>query len=227
MRPAVPYAVRYAVPYALALSVGGGSIGCMTLSIDASWDRAESWLARHAPATHAQLAPPADRAAIAEAERTVGLPFPAPLVESLLRHDGTDHCDLLPPFWALHSARQIADAWQLRTEIIESSSEAAELEEMYADDAGEYGPWWHRQWIPFAADGCGDYLVLDQRATDGRGRVGEADHEQGAFFDRFAMWASLPALFEAAVTAMETGEVLHGRYERVVTPEGELDWELL
>lgn len=209
------------------MSVGGGSIGGVTISIDESWDRAESWLARRAPASHARLAPPADRAAIAEAERIVGLPFPAPLVESLLRHDGTGFCDLLPPFWWLHSVREIADAWQRRTRIHERHPEAAELEEMYVDDTGEYGPWWHREWIPFAADGCGDELVLDQRQTDVRGRIGQADHEQGAFFERFAMCASLPALFEATVTALETGEVLNGRYERLVTPEGELEWEIL
>ncbi|AXK37307.1 SMI1/KNR4 family protein [Streptomyces armeniacus] len=191
-----------------------------------SWERAESWLVHHAPATYAALAPPADRAAIAEAERAVGLPFPDPLVESLLRHDGTDHLTLLPPFWSLLSAEGIADHWRLRSRIHGKGAEAAEPEAESELDESEHGPWWHRLWIPFAADGCGDYLVLDQRPTACRGRIGDADHEQGAFFESHAMWASLPALFEASVTAMETGEVLDS-YERTVTEEGELDWEIL
>ncbi|TJZ56976.1 SMI1/KNR4 family protein [Streptomyces piniterrae] len=196
----------------------------MTPSITESWIRIERWLAAYAPATAAALAPPAERAAIAAAEEAMGLSIPDPLVESVLRHDGTGHRVLLPPFWMLLSTQRMVDTWRIRTKIHGSDPEPPDHED--EDPEADFGPWWHRQWIPFAADGCGDELVLDQRPTTRRGRVGSADHEQGCFFERHSMWASLPVLFDLSATAMETGEVLD-YYERVVTPEGELDWEIL
>jgi cell wall assembly regulator SMI1 len=195
----------------------------MTSSTAESWSRIEVWLAENAPRTFAELAPPADRAAIAAAEEAIGLPFPDPLTESLLRHDGTGHGVVLPPFWMMVSTRHLVDAWRTRTKIHEPElPDSEETEE--CDPEAEYGPWWHRQWIPFAADGAGDYLVIDQRHTRHRGRIGNADHEVGCHFGRHMMWTSLPALLDLTATAMETGELLEC-YERVVVDERELDWE--
>lgn len=57
----------------------------------------EEWLARHAPASAAVLAPPADPAEIAAAEATLGLAFPPELVESLRRHNGlVEWANILP-----------------------------------------------------------------------------------------------------------------------------------
>ncbi|MGV9451582.1 SMI1/KNR4 family protein [Streptomyces sp. NPDC003635] len=192
----------------------------MTSSISASWTRIEAWLADNAPRTRTDLAPPAEQAAITRVEEAIGMPLPAPLTESLLRHDGTASGVLLPPFWTMLSTRQIVDAWRTRTKIHGSGTTDPEQ----GDPEGEYGPWWHRQWIPFAADGAGDYLVLDQRATRRRGRIGNADHEQGCRFDPHLMWTSLPALLDATATAIETGELVDC-YERVVVDEAELGWE--
>lgn len=192
----------------------------MTSSVSASWTRIEAWLAEYAPRTYSDLAPPAEQAAITRAEETIGMPFPAPLTESLLRHDGTVSRVLLPPFWMMLSTQQIADAWMTRTKIY--GSESTDAEE--GDHEGEYGPWWHQKWIPFAADGAGDYLVIDQRATRRRGRIGNADHEQGGRFDPHLMWTSLPALLDATATAIETGELVDC-YEPVVIDEAELTWE--
>ncbi|WTN36824.1 SMI1/KNR4 family protein [Streptomyces canus] len=132
----------------------------MTSSISESWTRIEVWLARHAPRTLAALGPPAERSAIAVAEQAIGQAFPEPLVESLLRHNGMGHYDLLPPFWSLLDVQSIINAWQTRMKIY--GDELAGAEE--GDPDGEYGPWWHGQWIPFAADGAGDYLIIDERS---------------------------------------------------------------
>ncbi|MER7701242.1 SMI1/KNR4 family protein [Streptomyces sp. NPDC096095] len=192
----------------------------MTSPISESWTRIEAWLARHTPRTFAALGPPAERSAIAVAEQAIGQPFPEPLVESLLRHNGMGHFDLLPPFWSLLDVEGITRAWQVRTEIY--GDEVAGVDE--GDPNGEHGPWWHGQWIPFAFDGGGDYLIVDQRSSRHRGRIGDADHETGCFFRRHPMWASLQALLDATANALETGEAVDG-YLPVVVDEDELDWE--
>ncbi|GAA2059754.1 SMI1/KNR4 family protein [Streptomyces albiaxialis] len=193
----------------------------MTPTVTESWARIETWLAAHAPVTFAALAPPAAPGAIAAAEEAIGLAFPEPLKESLLRHNGSDHSDVLPPFWSLLSAGEIARTWKRKVEIHGEDGDGDEDEE--DDPESDFGPWWHRAWIPFAADGCGDDLVIDLRPGSRTGRIGEADHEQGCHFGRFPMWASLPALFDATATSLETGEPV-GDYDPLVTEDGELDW---
>lgn len=178
-------------------------------------------LARPAHArTFAALGPPAERSAIVVAEQAIGQPFPEPLVESLLRHNGMGHYDLLPPFWSLLDVQSIINAWQTRMKIY--GDELAGAEE--GDPDGEYGPWWHGQWIPFAFDGAGDYLIIDQRLYRRRGRIGKADHEIGCSFSHHPMWASFPALLDATATALETGEAVDG-YLPVAVDEDELDWD--
>ncbi|MGA5453172.1 SMI1/KNR4 family protein [Streptomyces umbrinus] len=192
----------------------------MTSSIPESWSRIEAWLAQHTPRTFAALGPPAERSAIAVAEQAIGQPFPEPLVESLLRHNGMGHYDLLPPFWSLLEVQSITRAWQTRMKIY--GDELTGTEE--GDPDGEHGPWWHAQWVPFAFDGAGDYLIVDQRPYRGRGRIGNADHETGCSFSRHPMWASLPALLDATATALETGEAVDD-YLPVAVDEDELDWD--
>ncbi|MGW7067039.1 SMI1/KNR4 family protein [Streptomyces sp. NPDC054855] len=194
----------------------------MTSSISESWTRIETWLARHAPRTFAALEPPAERSDIAAAEKIIGQPFPEPLVESLLRHNGTGDDDLLPPFWKLLNVQIIARDWQLGMRIYRDELEGAEE----GDPDGDFGPWWHSHWIPFAADGGGDTLIIDQRPHHRRGRIGEADHEQGTRFGAYPMWSSLPALLDATAKALETGRAVDG-YLPVAVDETELDWEIL
>ena len=88
-----------------------GTIRLMTSSIPESWSRIEAWLVGKAPRTFAELAPPAERAAIEMAEEAIGLAFPQPLAESLLQHDGTAYGVLLPPFWMMLSTQQSEMGW--------------------------------------------------------------------------------------------------------------------
>ena len=201
-----------------------------TPTVSESWDRIETWLSAHAPATFEALSPPAKPRGISVAEETTGLTFPEPLKESLLRHDGSNDVEVLPPFWALLSAGEIARTWELKTRI--NGDEDWDDEDEEDDDVdssdpdAEYGPWWHREWIPFAADGCGDALVIDLRPGPRTGRVGDADHEQGCSFGRFPMWTSFAALLDATATSLETGEPA-GSYEPFVNDEGVLCWNIL
>lgn len=196
----------------------------MTPSIDDSWIRIEAWLAEHAPATFAGLEPPAAPEAIAAAEAAIGLPFPDELRRSLLRHDGTGHHQLLPLMWMPLGVDGISGNWAVNMEV-QADVWGPDTGEDDGDPEADTGPWWHRQWIPFAGNGCGDHLVLDQRPTSLRGRIGEAYHDGCGTFGREPMLASLQALLAATATALETGEVIDG-CRRTVTADGELDWEI-
>ncbi|MFD9861905.1 SMI1/KNR4 family protein [Streptomyces alboflavus] len=191
----------------------------MVSSITESWSCIEAWLAQNAPGTFAGLEPPAERSAIAAAERAIGLPLPEPLRESLLRHNGTGYHGVLPPFWELRSVQTLVEDWARRVEI--NRDEFADPEP--SDPEEEHGPWWHRLWIPFAGNGCGDFLIIDQRQYRRRGRIGHADHETGCFFWSHPRWASLSALMEATAIALETGEM--DGYIPVTDDEGDLEWE--
>jgi cell wall assembly regulator SMI1 len=132
-----------------------------------SWERIEAWLGEHAPRTLATLNGPAGPAAIAEAERAVGVEFPADLKASLARHDGAgeDGTTLgrleLAGGYGLMSLDQIVGNWRSLTEILESLGE--ELEP---------GDWWHPRWIPVADFCSGDHLIIDARPGRKHGQVG-------------------------------------------------------
>ncbi|MGW4825858.1 SMI1/KNR4 family protein [Streptomyces sp. NPDC004227] len=156
----------------------------MTAPISESWTRIENWLVEHAPATYAALAPPADPADIAAVERVIGRPLLKPLVMSLLRHDGLldRRFSLLPGFYKPMSACEIAAEWQRFTSFYDKRTADEEGEEADYDfmkiGASDvlYG---HPQLIPIARDVRGGCLVLDHRPEIDRGRVHEADAEQG------------------------------------------------
>ncbi|WP_063804132.1 SMI1/KNR4 family protein [Streptomyces roseifaciens] len=181
-----------------------------------SWSRIEAWLALHAPATYASLAPPANQEALAMTEKAIGMRLPGPLTEILLLHNGTGSQTLLPSGWHLLSAEGIARTWALRTEIAGNDAD-----DFHYDPAAEFGPWWDRRWVPFASFGNGDHLVISQL-----GRIGDACHEDGCHFDAHPMWSSLTALFAHVASALESGNKLH-YYQRSVDKDGELEWEVL
>lgn len=203
----------------------------MTAAISESWTRIENWLAEHAPATYAALAPPAIPADIAATERVIGRPLMKPLVVSLLRHDGLldQRGSLLPGFYRPMSAREIAAAWRLLTGFYDKRT---------ADEAGEeadydfmkrgfssvlYG---HPQLIPIARDVGGGHLVLDHRPEIDRGRVHEAEAVEGVVRVPHEMWTSLPVLMEAIATSLETSQPLNG-YTPVVHEKQRLYWDVI
>ncbi|MER6104538.1 SMI1/KNR4 family protein [Streptomyces sp. NPDC001832] len=201
----------------------------MTALIIESWERIENWLAEHAPATYAALAPPAVPADIAAAERVIGRPLLKPLVMSLLRHDGLldQRGSLLPGFYRPMSAREIAAAWQLFTGFYDKRTADEEGEEADYDfmklgvSSVLYG---HPQLIPIARDVGGGCLVLDHRCEIDRGRVHEAEVVEGLMRGSHEMWTSLPVLMEAIATSLETDQPLNG-YTPVVDEEQRLYWD--
>ncbi|MFE7332363.1 SMI1/KNR4 family protein [Streptomyces sp. NPDC057565] len=201
----------------------------MTAPISESWTRIENWLAEHAPATYAALAPPADPADIAATERVIGRPLLKPLVMSLLRHDGLldQRGWLLPGFYRPISAREIAAAWQLFTGFYDKHTADEEGEEADYDfmklgfSSVLYG---HPQLIPIARDVSGGCLVLDHRPEIDRGRVHEAEAVEGLMRVSHEMWTSLPLLMEAIATSLETYQPLND-YTPAVDEEQRLYWD--
>ncbi|MFI7285137.1 SMI1/KNR4 family protein [Streptomyces anulatus] len=203
----------------------------MTASISESWTRIENWLAEHAPATCAALAPPADPADIAATERAIGRPLPKPLVMSLLRHDGLrDQCgSLLPGFYRPISARRIADEWRLFTGFHDRLTAEEKGDEVDSDfmDMGFSGVLYgHPQLIPIARDVGGGYLVLDQRPEIYRGRVHQADATEGVMRGSREVWASLPVLMETVAASLETGRPVD-HYKAEVDEQQRLHWDIV
>lgn len=184
----------------------------VTQRVNAVWQRIETWLAAHAPVSEAALAAPASPAQLGETHQRTGVALPPELVASLLRHDGmgTGGGELLPPIYRPISAADIGTQAKALCDVLTSGP-----------DEG-VGVWWHGGFVPFAVDGAGDVLFLDQRPGHD-GKLGESDHEGSVDFSRRP--ASLTALLEQTATALETGGPTNGGYRAKVTPPGVLTWE--
>ncbi|MFH8886525.1 SMI1/KNR4 family protein [Streptomyces californicus] len=202
----------------------------MTTSINESWARIENWLAEHAPATYAALAPPADPADIAAVERLVGRPLLKPLVLSLLRHDGVldrHRGSLLPGYYRPLSARGIAAAWHFLTpyyDTREAEERGEEVDHHFMEIGSSRILYGHPQLIPVARDLGGAHIVLDHRPEIDRGRVHEAEPVEGVMRVPHEKWGSLPLLMEAIATCMETSQPLNGHIP-AVDEEQRLHWE--
>ncbi|MGI5145726.1 DUF6461 domain-containing protein [Plantactinospora sp. CA-294935] len=179
----------------------------------AGWAGIEEWLARHAVETYGSLRPPADAAAVADAERAIGVTFPADLSASLARHDGcadgAGTLELAGSYQPM-SVEQIVRRWR-------STEEG--LREFMTDDTMR-GHYWHPEWVPFARTNSVDMLVLDCRPGGSYGAVGTHLKGGGTSFGR---WASLGDLLAEVADALHRGRSLRSRHP--VAFGGRLHWE--
>jgi cell wall assembly regulator SMI1 len=184
-----------------------------TARVNAAWQRIEKWLAANAPAGARALRPPARAARIDDLQRRMSVAFPADLVASLRRHDGvsTRGRFTLPPFFAPETLDGMLSDWQVNCAV------------MAGQDTSWADAWWDRAFVPFAEDGGGGSLVVDQR-PGGKGRVGEFSPESGTSFARRP--GSFTELLEQTATALETGRPFAGRYRPRTAADGALDWEI-
>lgn len=189
----------------------------VTGRMNRAWERIEKWLAANAPATAATLAPPADPGLIAETQRQIGVPFPAELVAFLRRHDGAG-TDMragfaLPPFYRLLSTRYIGEEAKMMCDVLSKSGHDESV-----------GWWWHGQVVPFAHDGGGGNLLLDQRP--GRdGWLGDHSEESEMRFDTYPR--TLTELLEMTATSLETGGVVLKHYRPKVVDGEVLEWDII
>lgn len=82
------------------------------MSITESWASIDQWLARHAPATYAVLAPPAG-----DLDLEACIELPPEVIESLRCHNGLTTWANLLPEGPPSSTTEIAANWRLRMEL--------------------------------------------------------------------------------------------------------------
>lgn len=103
--------------------------------------------------------PPAAPADIEALGSTLGFALPIQCARLLARHDGSGVAMVVPDF-VLLPARGIAQEWRCWEDLRISEFDPAGL------DCTPVGPvrgdsWWRPGWVPFAADGSGNFLCLD------------------------------------------------------------------
>ncbi|MER7645488.1 SMI1/KNR4 family protein [Streptomyces sp. NPDC126522] len=185
------------------------------------WSRIERWLARNAPDSHSRLNPPADPAALRQAERQTGRPLPEGLAAWWSAADGITpaqpaggetpfrlfpyRCDPYPLAEALE--RRNLYLHSLRATVPPPLADAMEewLTRCGRDRAGTYysrdaAPLWLPQWLPVGGDGMGGGLFVDLRAGDQYGcvvRHGTTSH------DPEPSWPSIEALLAQVLHRLE------------------------
>ncbi|MGE7388203.1 SMI1/KNR4 family protein [Streptomyces sp. NPDC004126] len=195
----------------------------VTYTVEESWDRIESWLARHAPVTHGLLRPPAVPADIAAAELRLGVAFPPDLRESLLRHDGVELSDgtlRLDYYGPPSGVAEIVGSTEFLREVGEDvAEEEAELDE---EERDEYAYWPHERLLVTLGIGwqSSDGLFLVTRSGPHHGRAGRYFDEMGSAFTR---WRGLRHVLSDFATALENGLPFDGRTP--LAHEGRLIWD--
>ncbi len=181
--------------------------------MNATMDRLDQWLETHLPELHADLAPGATDAAIAEFEQQVGRAFPESLKALYRWHDGQRVEVNTGPFYGLIFL-SLADArkhWASWLEIIEESS-AEDLADLSAFSKSVKpgvvkALYASRYWIPFAYDYGGNHLGVDLDPGE-RGTVGQVINFGRDEDDKFVLADSLAAFLEWLVDQLESGNVV-------------------
>ena len=175
------------------------------------WNRIETWLRAHAPATYATLGPPADPRRLAATQARLGVRFPDDVAVSLLRHNGVRQegkaAFRVPMmFWPM-SLDRIESTWRSLCGIVRDGGDTSR-------------DWWYGKLVPIGDDGTGVTLVADPEHA---GRVGNADDEEGLMFDSEEGWPSYLALLRATAASLESGRPVRYSYPQA-DGSGALHW---
>lgn len=151
------------------------------MSVDASWDRIEAWLKKHAKDILKSLKPGVKSQALKQVETRLSVTLPPDFTASVARYNGQrDEAEtgLIPcerglsglePAWRLLSLDEIISTWEEMKVLVD----AGEFNDRITDPApGVRGDWWCTSWVPFADNGGGDSLCLDMSPVEG-GNVGQ------------------------------------------------------
>jgi cell wall assembly regulator SMI1 len=179
-----------------------------TARVNAAWSRIEAALTAKAPLVATSLHPGALAEDVAVVQTLTGVPFPADLVASLLRHNGTASRVgfAFPPSFRYIGLDELYATWSTTCRRLAGT--------------GSGGEWWHRSYVPFADAGDGGYLVVDTRTGSG-GRVGAYHPQAGTSFENRPR--SFVELLEGVAASLETGAPYAG-LKPLVRPDGTLAW---
>jgi cell wall assembly regulator SMI1 len=147
-----------------------------------SWKRIGRWLKESATGWK-PLRKAAGAEQIARAEKRLGCALPADLRKSYETHDGSGDGQIFPwpedISYSLLSLAQLVDDWQMHRELLD----LGEWQDSKGkSDRGIRSDWWNPRWIPFAANGAGDFFCIDlSPAKSGKeGQVITHNHEDGS-----------------------------------------------
>lgn len=194
-----------------------------TLTVEQSWARIESWLARHAAVSHALLRPSALPEDIAAAELRLGVTFPSDLKESLKRHDGVRLQDGTPTLGLSGPLSGIEDIVRSTESLRVTGADLAEHETDLDEEERDQSAYWpHERLLITLGIGwqSSDGLFVVSRPGPHHGRVGRYFDEDGP---SFTPWLELRYVLADFATALENGTPFNGR-----TPlafEGRLIWD--
>jgi cell wall assembly regulator SMI1 len=145
-----------------------------------SWERIVKAFGVKSPEHLKSLAKPAAKSAITKLETLVGVALPDEFKSSLAIHDGQKpgaEVGDFPGFYAddetgsyyLMGSKAVVRDWKTLRSVMKSG----DFDDLKTEpDRGVGDSWWDLPWIPFAANGGGDYLCLDM-APAARGTRGQ------------------------------------------------------
>jgi cell wall assembly regulator SMI1 len=177
------------------------------MSIDATLEHIDTWLAHHASATHRSLRP--------------GHPDPDqhPLATSMGQALHEDAATL----WHWHNgADGQAHAFQLAPQFdFLSLDSAAYFRQQWTDRAQE-NPLvlWRSTWLPIGSDGCGNLMVVDHSAGESYGNVFLISPHAGNLV--YDLAASPADLLGSLLHALRDGEPFDGHHAQLET--GGMEW---
>lgn len=178
--------------------------------MEALWQRLTRWAA--ACPLDITFNPGATEAAIAAAEATLGVVFPADLREYLALADGERwNSDGFIGDWQLLELKFIVDVTQRMRALVDDGS--------FDDNTNDETPaikglWWNSQWIPIVTSGSGHYFCVDLDPGP-EGTVGQVILFLHDDADRFLIAPGLRAWFARLAEDFE-----RGLYEIVTDEDG-------
>ncbi|MGW7582574.1 Lsr2 family DNA-binding protein [Kitasatospora sp. NPDC054768] len=165
-----------------------------------AWGRVTGWLERHDPAVFAALGGPGSREGVDRAERRMGLTLPQELRQWLLMNgiDGGGPPDMPSCLVTRDCAVPLPGGHMLLglTDIQRVYLSRMGLEEAEPSEDPDC-PFWHRAWVPVAAERDGLYGTFVDTVTGTVGTWAEAYCPEGG------VYASLSAFFHRAADFLE------------------------
>jgi cell wall assembly regulator SMI1 len=120
------------------------------------WREIELWYKEKAPGILENLKPPASDEQIKEFEVRLGTSLPPDYRASLKVHNG----DIYFHDYKYLRIDGVFKKWEMTTKLKEDGKfEGRKVEEAVRGII--QNSWWHRAWIPFAEDSCGNLLCID------------------------------------------------------------------
>ena len=133
-----------------------------------------------------ELAAPATKKDLQDLEDALGVLIPANLRSSLLIHNGNISVD----GYKYLSCPEILQNWKSMTNLSDQGI-FADVEVVYSKHDVFENIWWHRRWVPFSADSCGNLLCVDTDPGP-QGCIGQVLHwetNEGPSTTKFSSFA--------------------------------------